>query len=132
MQDLRSYYFWFSQPAESFGRFDWLMGYGFLGLLVLAVVFYLATLGVSSPLYKKLLKRFGNLSVTTSICGLLWFGFRYENTPIFALRYWAALAYLIGLVWLVFILKYLLLNFRSEKSEFEREQVKRKYIPGSK
>lgn len=129
MQQLFEFYFWSTQPATALGKYDLFFGYLFAGLLVLAVLCSLGGRFLRHPMVRKLSAKFENLAWTISIFGLVWFGFRYESTPVLARRLWAGLITVAAIVWLLFILKYLIFDFWREKSRYEREQIKNKYLP---
>ena len=100
--------------------------------LILAMILKLAKRFSKNPIKTRLMDRLFSLLLTVSFSGLIWYGFRYENTPIFAMHYWAGLVVLIGLIWFFFIAKYFVSRFFPELTEFDREQLKKKYIPGSR
>jgi hypothetical protein len=129
MHQLFSYYFWSTQPALDLNKYDLFFGYLFVGLLALAILLQIIRRFLRHPIAKKLSAKFQNLALTISIFGLVWFGFRYESTPVMARRLWAGLILLCGIIWLLFILKYLVFDFWREKNQYEREQVKNKYLP---
>src|SRR3972149_1134277 len=115
-KQLTDYFFWFAQPSSFLSQQDYQLG--------LAIAFRVAAFRSSHAVNRKLFSRFWNLMLTISLIGLLWFGMRYENTPIFAKRLWAGLTLAIGVIWLGFLIKYLLFNYGREKVDYEREQVK--------
>ena len=123
--------YWFSQPLVILINGDKLLAGFFLTLTVLGIVLWIVVGFVSHATDQKLIKRFWHLTFTIGLLGLLWAAFRYENVPIFSLRVWALLVALIGGIWLLFIIKYLIFDFRSEKNEFDKQSVKNKYLPGS-
>lgn len=125
-------YFWFVQPSIVLSRADLILGYFFLGSLLIVTLLVIIKKSVKNEVKLKLLNRFKSLFLVVGISGLVWFALRYENTPIFGLRYWAGLFLLVGLIWGLFILKYLVFNFSKELRAFENEQLKNKYISGSK
>lgn len=122
-----SKYFWFIQ--SSLQHSDYVFGFVCSGVVVLGIFLGLSKRFIDHKVQIKLLGKFSSLFLTMGLVGLLWFLLRYENTPIFGLRYWAGIIILIALVWLIFILKYWIFNFRSEVREYEHEQIKRRYIP---
>jgi hypothetical protein len=122
--------FWFDQPALILSLEDKIFNYLFLGLAAAAIMLFLARyLLLKHPMVRKLAIRIIRLFTVTALTGLVWFGFRYENTPIFARRYWAGIILAIGLVWLLFILKYIIFRFREEKKEFDENLIKSRYLP---
>ena len=132
MQQFLDPNFWFSQPPVILSRADMYLGYFFAGLLILSVIFWATAKFTKHTVIRKIWKRYQYLAVTIALSGLLWFGLRYENTPVFANRYWVGIVLLGGLVWKLFILKYLVFNFHAEKVEYDHEQLKNKYIPGKR
>ncbi len=129
MSQFADKFFWFAQPSSILSPADKYFAYLFLGLLVLAVIFALVARFTKHKVNKNLLKRFFSLSLYTALSGLVWFGMRYENTQLLGRRYWAGIVILTAIIWLGFILKYLIFNYGKEKSEFDRELVKSRYLP---
>jgi hypothetical protein len=125
-------YFWFSQPSSFLNQFDHSLLWVFLGFTIAGVLLRVLAALNKHLIYQKLTRRFASLGLTMGIIGLAWYGLRYENTPIFSVRYWVAIIFLIAIVWLAFILKYLFTTFRSEKREFDRQALNSRYIPGAK
>ncbi|HEX9502916.1 MAG TPA: hypothetical protein VF974_01155 [Patescibacteria group bacterium] len=126
---LFDYYFWFAQPPTILEQADKYLGYIFAGLLVLAITFILLKKLSNNSINRGLFQKFWYLTLSTAIMGIVWLGIRYENTQIFGRRYWAGITLLIGIVWLLFIVKYLIFDYRRLKNEYEKEQVKNKYLP---
>lgn len=121
--------FWFTQPSIVLSHTDLILGYISAGVAVLGVVLLVIGKFIGNVIHKKLFRKFGNLGLTMGLVGLFWFGLRYENTPIFEQRYWMGLVGLGSIVWLIFILKYLVFNFRPELVENAKEELRRKYLP---
>jgi len=122
-------YFWFTQPSSFLSPEDRTLFYLFVGMTVLGIIFRLVAKYSANQINRKIWMKFWHLFFWIGISGLIWFGMRYENTFIFAQRYWAGLDLLIGIIWLLFILKYLIFNYRGQKTEYERELLKNKYLP---
>jgi len=130
MNYLTDKFFWFTQPSSILSKNETLSGYVFAGFLVLSVILWLVNkFLLRNQVVIKLVQRFNNISLFFGIGGLIWFVFRYENTPIFARRYWMGLTIVIGLVWLLFVIKYLAFNFVKDLNEYKRELIKKKYMP---
>lgn len=126
-------FFWFSQPSSFLNIFDYITGWISVGLVGLALLLWLANkFFVKHEIVKKLLRKFINLCLTIGLIGLLWFGIRYENSPFLAKRFWIALVILSAVVWLLFIVKYLLANFRKEKAEYDRIKLNEKYMTSAR
>jgi hypothetical protein len=125
-------YFWFIQPSSVLNNYDYYFFWAFVILFAIGIIFKIALNFSRHGIYVKLINKFSNLGLTLGLSGLAWAGFRYENTPIFSDRYWAGLIFVIAIVWLLFILKYVLTKFGPERREFEKQMVNSKYIPSRK
>jgi hypothetical protein len=124
------YYFWFIQPSTVLSNADNIFGYLSLGLMIVAIMSRLLVSFSKNEINRKLFRKIWHLCLTIGLTGLIWFGLRFENTPIFAERFWVGLNFIIGGIWALFVLKYLVFNYHSEKSEYNREQIKNRYLPG--
>lgn len=123
---------WFTQPSVILSKTDLCLGYFFAACVILAIVLKLCKRFSKNPVKLKLMDKFFSFLLSVGITGLVWFGFRYENTPIFAALSWAGLVMALGLIWFLFIVKYLIFGFTSELREYDRQLQKSKYIPGPK
>lgn len=122
-------FFWFVPPSSILSNADWIFGYIFAGFIALSIILWVVKRFTKNQIAAKLIGKFFNLFLYNGISGAIWFGFRYENTPVFGQRYWAGLVFLILIVWLLFILKYLVFNFSKELTEYNHELVKKRYMP---
>jgi hypothetical protein len=132
LNDFISYYFWFIPPGSLLTLSDKVLFGIFLGLVALALIARISMIFVKNQVNRKLLKKLWYWSLTIGLIGLVWAAIRYENTPLFGRRIWAGIDLLVGLIWLGFIIKYAIFNFRFEKNEFARELIKNKYLPKSR
>ncbi len=122
-------YFWFLQPASLLNEFDWQFLYLFAGMFLAGLIFWVASMLIKHAIVLRTLKRWRSLFLSLGASGIIWGAFRYENTPIFAKRFWAGLIILIGLVWAFYILKYMVTKYRTDKREYEDSLVRNKYMP---
>ena len=123
--------FWFSQPSIILNTYDNYFLWAFLVLTGFGLILRLISrFAISHPIVSKLVTKFANACWINGLTGLIWYGLRYENTPFFADRYWAALVVLILLVRLLYIIKYIFTSYGSEKTLFDKMQLNSKYIPG--
>lgn len=130
---LTEYFFWFAQPSTVLNNYDWVFGYIFAGLTALGIIVWLINkFGVRHQITKKLLDRYATAVFWIGLVGLLWFGFRYEAVPIFSKRIFAGIVMALGIIWLGFVKYYMVFRFLKEKREYDYNQLKSKYIPGSK
>lgn len=126
---LKDYFFWFSQPSSSLNSIDTTFGNIFLVLLILALLTYIAKRFVAHQVYLKLMLKLARMFLTIGLLGLFWYGFRYENVPIFGRRYWAGMVLIAALIWFGYIVKYLIMRFRSERDEYDKYLLNSKYLP---
>lgn len=77
---------------------------------------------------KFLMNRFFRAFLTMGILILLWTGARFENIPWLSTHILLLFLFLIWLVWLFFIAKYFLKDYRGQQENWESEQVKQKYL----
>jgi hypothetical protein len=129
---LTDYFFWFSQPSSILNNYDKGAFYFFAGCLALGIALWATYFFVRHPIVKQALSRVRKMFFWLGVMGVIWFGFRYENTPIFSKRFWPGLIVVIGLVWLFFIVKYFITRFSKEKSQYGNDLIKNKYIPQTK
>ncbi|MGE5392795.1 MAG: hypothetical protein ACM3NH_03575 [Candidatus Saccharibacteria bacterium] len=120
--------FWLSQPPMFLTRFDNWAAYGLIAALAVGLVLWFIQRFVKHEVVNRLVSRIRNLAISMSIIGLLWVGFRYENTPIFSRRAWFLAIFIIGLIWLGFIVKYFFTGFRSEKRDYEFNLQNSRYL----
>ncbi|HYE22484.1 MAG TPA: hypothetical protein VD998_02745 [Verrucomicrobiae bacterium] len=125
----KDYHFWFSQPSSILSDFDYAAGYLMAGFILAGVILWLFSFVIKHVVVKQALSRFRSWLLVAGISGLIWFAFRYENTPIFAKRAWLVGIAAIFLIWLGYILKYMFFKFAAEKSEYDNNLLKSKYMP---
>ena len=97
--------------------------------VILAIVFKISAIYSPSPIDKNMRERFFNLFLTIGILEVIWFGARYQNIRFFGSHFIALLILVIGLVWLVNLILKIVKNYSIEKSAWEKDQVKNKYLP---
>jgi len=98
-------------------------------MIILAIVFKIASLSAPNPVDKILRRKLYRLLLTIGIAEVIWFVLRYENTAFFGGHFFALLILLVGLVWLVWLLISALKNYSFDKSSWEKQQTKLKYLP---
>lgn len=131
-RSLTDYFFWFAQPSSSLNVWDRIFVYLFGLSLVAGLIVWVVNKFSSNKIVKKLFRRIVYLTISLGIAGVIWFGFRYENTPIFAKRFWVLVIIVLFAVWKLWILRYLIFDFSKEKHEFDQEQIKNKYLSENK
>ncbi len=109
---------------------DWIfLGIG-VGLVAAAIITKLFALFINHPVRKHLLDRFFKAFLFTGLVEALWFGFRYENANVIGTHFVALLVLLIGLLCLIPIIKYYFTKYSPEREQWDKEQLKLKYIKG--
>ncbi len=130
---LKDKFFWFAQPSSILNDYDWGAGYIFAGLIGLFILFWVVNkFAIKNPVLKKHVSRLGTAMLWVGILGGIWFGFRYEAVPLLSRRVVAGAIMLLGIIWFGILKWKFWTSFFKEKKEFEFEQVKNRYIPGSK
>lgn len=129
IEKFTDYYFWFAAPSLNITAEDKFFMWLFAAITLVGIAGIVALYFNLDRIRDQVIRKFKDLMLTVGLFGLVWFGIRYENTPIFGNRYWAALILLIGLVWLGFYLKFALVDYKKIKVEAERETLKKKYLP---
>jgi hypothetical protein len=125
---LTDYFFWFSQPSSILDNYDKAACYFFAGCVALGIVLWITYFFTKNPVIRQAVSRVRKMFFWIGIMGLVWFGFRYENTPIFSKRMWPGLIGLIGLVWLFFVVKYFVTEFSKDRAQYNNELIRNKYI----
>ena len=97
--------------------------------VVLAVIFKLAAIYAPTPIDLKYRQKFYKLFLSIGISEVIWFAARYYFIRFFGNHFVALVILLIGAVWLGFIVASLIKCYKPEKSAWEKEQVKLKYLP---
>ncbi len=107
---------------------DWVFfGIGVV-LVALAIIAKLAALYIKHPVTKRLVNRKFKVLLSTGLVEALWFAFRYENATVIGTHIVALLILIVGLLYLIPILKYYFRRYRSEREQWDKEQLKLKYL----
>lgn len=129
LQQITDYYFWTSAPSLSLTSMDRAFMWLFVAITALGIVAIIFSYINSDKVTDVAIRKFKNLTLSTGLSGLVWFGIRYENTPILGSRYWAGLILIMALVWIGVFLKYMVFDYKKSKVQYERELLKNKYLP---
>lgn len=102
---------------------------GVFGLLLLGGLFSrVSSRGVDS-LKAKGLKRLGNLGVTMGLLGYLYLFFAWQRAVLLGARFWLLIWLLVTLTWLLFVLKYLVLEVPTKRREIDQRRRFERYLP---
>lgn len=121
--------FLFSSQLPSITRHDQALFVAFGTILALAVAFWLLRMSSRDHQVRAgLFSRFFHGFLAFGILGAVWSLFRYIVVPVLGIRFVALLILFGFVVWLGFIVRYLITRFAAEVKEWEREQVKKRYL----
>jgi len=98
-------------------------------LILLGAALKISAVLAPDPVDAKYRQKFYRLFLSIGLGEIFWYLCRYENVMFFGTRFVAFLIILIGLVWFVAILASLFKNYKKEKTVWEKEQVRLKYLP---
>ena len=114
----------FNQPAF------WVFTGVFLAGIALGfILYYLQAKKLGDKLLLKAFRKFTNFGFSFGMVGLILVFFKHQRVPYLGMRIWLTLWLLACLGWLIFILKYALLDLPKLKKEKERQKEFEKYLP---
>jgi hypothetical protein len=97
-------------------------------LTIAGIIFRLTSMSSHHPYARRIWRRLSLWALTIGLLEVLWFALRYERAVYLGSHLVALLILLVGLVWLVPLLKYWLGQYRHDVSQWQKDQVKQKYI----
>ncbi len=125
---LYSYNYLFSIDRVILTRSDMLFGLLGLILLVIAVIMKIAARLAPSPVDKAYREKAYTLALSIGALEVVWFGARYQAIRFFGSHFVALGILIIGLIWLVYLVKDIVKYYRPAKEKWEKEQLKQKYL----
>jgi len=127
-----SFNYWFSLKVTILSPQGEKILIGFVSvLLFLSLIFlllkkiFLKREVILSRFFKRIFKMF----FTLGLLGLFFLFFRYENIYILGARFWFLLIILLGIVWAVILLIYLIKKFPKERKAIRDKELFEKYLP---
>lgn len=126
--------YWFYQPFIAVGGVKWFWIVGFLVLVLAGLV------GKIVRIYCKkidqgtqeVLRRAGNLLITSGLLGLLWMFFRQQQVAFLAWRFWLVLWVVLVAWWSYKVIYYAIKRLPMISSEQAKKNLMNKYMPKSK
>lgn len=101
-----------------------------IAFIVAAVVFKVFVLQQNRSNPKRyLLNRFFHLFLTIGILVLLWAGLRFENIPWLGTHIVVLAIFLIGLIWGLFIIWFMMRKYQAAKKTWHDEEERNRYLP---
>ena len=121
-----SYIFDFNIMVLSMGDRLYMIA-GFIAALVAAIL-EIFSIYSKNPVTKNMWHKLSAPIGTAGILEVIWYSFRYENVRLFGSHFAAWLIGLIILIWLITAIKYVIKDYRREKQNWQKQQIKLKYI----
>ena len=122
--------YWFgTYPPPFTGFYFWLIVGSAGGSFLLGLVFSFIGSRFKDPSTRKIIKRLGTLALTFGALMAINFFFTQTSTPTLGSRFWFAGWFLMALIWLGFILKYILRVAPKERAERNKQLEYQKYLP---
>lgn len=97
-------------------------------LTVFGLVVLVASRFAQHQFSRQFRSRLATWALTIGLVELLWFGMRYQNAKVLGSHLAAFLVLVVGLVWLYYILRYRFGTYRSQVGQWEKDQLKQKYL----
>jgi len=97
-------------------------------LVLLAIVFKIASNLALNPVDKLIRQKFYRLFFSICISELLWYLCRYENAMFFGTHFVAWIIALIGIIWFLALILSIFRNYKKDKVVWDKEQLKLKYL----
>lgn len=77
-------------------------------------------------------RRLAALLITTALLGFVCLFFAYEQLPLFGMRFWVLLVFIMFIIWLVRIVSYIVREYPVERAAIVEKKNLEKYLPGKK
>jgi hypothetical protein len=107
----------------------------FLAVLIFCYVFYaISKLGEKKLIVKrgfimaKFLAKVGNFLLSLAVSFTFIFFFRYEAIPYLGGRFWVLIWVIVGIAWLVYLIRYYLVVIPMQKKDLGDKQRLKKYL----
>lgn len=100
-----------------------------LGAILIALVLWLAAKFSATPIDAKYRSKISNPFWYMGIAGVLWYGLRYQQVRLLSARIIIMLIAISALAWLVSVLIKTFKHYSTEKTDWEKQQLKAKYLP---
>ena len=81
-----------------------------------------------NQLLKPSLSTIGNTLIVVGVLEMLWFLLRIQFVSVLGTRISALIVMIVGILWLIKPVKYLLLHYKSDLQDYHKKQLKEKYL----
>jgi Ca2+/Na+ antiporter len=123
-----TYQYWFAPVLPNISISDQLLYYFGIVLVLAGIILFFAMRGQKDLLRQKLLKRWTYWAFFSGLGFVAWYALRYELIDYFSTHIVWLLVFLASLLWLIFVFKYQFAEHARLRQEFDREQIKKKYL----
>ena len=120
--------FWFNVDRIGVHLVDWTFLAIGVALVALAIIAKLFSIYIKHPVTKKPLNRMFKVFLSTGLVEAVWFGFRYQNANVIGTHTLAVLILIVGFLYFIPIVKYYFKAYRKERDDWDKEQLKLKYL----
>lgn len=128
LKELWSQDFLFSINRVSVERIDYWFAYFAAAILVAAIVVRVFAWKSSNPWRQRMLRQWFGLGLFFSICGLLWFGARYQLINVLGTHATYYLILLASLIWAGVLVYRRFTIYKDKLTAWSHEQEKAKYL----
>ncbi|MBL7021985.1 hypothetical protein ISR92_01525 [Patescibacteria group bacterium] len=99
-------------------------------IFVLAIIFSILRKKdrFSGP-YKRAMQKISTWCFSFSIVGLILMFFRHQLIPYLGMRAWTMIWFIICIAWMIYIIKYIVINIPKQKKDLKIREEFEKYLP---
>lgn len=120
--------FWFGIDRVTLHVSDKIFLLAGLVLIIIGIIFLAFARFTTNQFLAKVAVRFTKIFITISLLEGLWFFFRTQYAQMLGTKFMAVLILLIGLVWLYWPIKYLIVHYKVDMAEAARAASREKYL----
>ena len=134
IQNILKLSYWFYQPFIAVGGVAWFWIVGFLALVLAGMVAKIVRIYGKevSQSTQEVLRRAGNMLITTGLLGLLWMFFRQQRVAFLAWRFWLVLWAVLFVWWGYKVIFYATKRLPLISDEQAKKDLMKKYLPKQK
>lgn len=122
-------HFFSLRPAAMQNRAVIILAVTFGLFVIFGIISYFKKNQAKNGLWTQAWQRLFHLFLTLGILGLVYVFFAAQGVTLLAARFWLLIIFLITLVWLGFVAKYMFFDIPKKQKTLEKKQNFDKYIP---
>jgi hypothetical protein len=120
--------FWFAIDRTHIHPSEKAFIYIGLAFIVLGIIFLVYARLTKNQFLAKVSTRFAKIFLTTGIVEGIWYAMRTQYAQVLGTKFVAALILLLGIIWLIGPIKYLIKHYKVDMAVAEREASRQKYL----